>query len=110
MKSLNHTERAAAGLALAVALISCGGGPGGAPASVRFAVIGDYGVDTTNEARVALLVKSFHPQFILTVGDNNYPSGEASTIDANIGKYYAEFIGGYHGAYGRGSPTHRCWP
>jgi hypothetical protein len=59
--------------------------------SIRFAVIGDYGSDSQAEADVANLVKSWGPSFIITVGDNNYPKGAASTIDANIGKYYYEF-------------------
>jgi hypothetical protein len=29
---------------------------------------------------------------IATVGDNNYPSGLATTIQANIGKYYGAYI------------------
>src|SRR4051794_30700245 len=69
----------------------------------RFAVIGDYGVDTRDEMDVAKLVKGWQPDYIVTVGDNNYPSGEATTIDANIGQYFASYIGGYSGKYGPGS-------
>src|SRR5207248_1618842 len=36
---------------------------------------------------------------------NNDPSGQASTIDANIGQYYHDFIFPYSGRYGAGSPT-----
>ncbi len=57
-----------------------------------FAVIGDFGQAGPDEAAVATLVKSWQPDFVATVGDNNYPDGEASTIDANIGQYYHEFI------------------
>src|SRR5262245_40353147 len=56
------------------------------------------------------MVKAWNPDFILTVGDNNYPSGESTTIDANIGKYYSDYIGGYIGTYGSGSPVNRFWP
>ena len=42
------------------------------------------------------------PSSSITVGDNNYPSGAAATIDANIGQYYHDFIGPYTGAYGAG--------
>jgi tartrate-resistant acid phosphatase type 5 len=77
---------------------------------VRFAVIGDFGSDSTAEGRVAGLVNDWNPDFVVTTGDNNYPDGEASTIDANIGKYYSRFIGNYQGAYGPGSPTNRFWP
>jgi hypothetical protein len=79
-------------------------------ANVHFAVIGDYGADSPSEAAVAALVKGWRPAFLITLGDNNYPSGEASTIDANIGKYYAEFIGNYRGRFGPGSPKNRFWP
>ena len=50
------------------------------------------------------------PDHVLTLGDNNYQSGEASTIDTNIGKYYHDFIGNYRGSYGAGSATNRFWP
>lgn len=79
----------------------------GTPPPIRFAAMGDFGVDNADEAAVAALIKSWHPDFVLSLGDNNYPNGEASTIDANVGKYYAEFIGGYAGAFGPGSPTNR---
>jgi len=81
-----------------------------AKSTIRFAVFGDYGDDSADEARVAALVKSWNVDFVVTTGDNNYPSGDASTIDAHVGKYYASFIGGYHGAYGPGSPVNRFWP
>jgi tartrate-resistant acid phosphatase type 5 len=108
----------------AMAWLGCGDHPGGAPDLVagpadlavpplplqRFAVIGDFGVDTTDEIHVADLVKRWQPDFIVTVGDNNYPNGEAATIDLTIGQYYASFIGGYRGKYGSGSANNRFWP
>ncbi|MFN3647933.1 MAG: metallophosphoesterase [Armatimonadota bacterium] len=66
---------------------------------MRFAVIGDYGLAGQPEADVAALVKSWNPDFIVTTGDNNYPGGQAITIDANIGQYYSEYIYPYHGQY-----------
>lgn len=78
--------------------------------TVRFAVIGDFGNDSTHEGRVAALVKGWNPDFIITTGDNNYSDGEASTIDINIGQYYSQFIGNYQGNYGPGSETNRFWP
>ncbi len=78
--------------------------------SVRFAVIGDYGNDNPAEADVATELKSWRPDFVITTGDNNYPIGEASTIDVNIGRHYAEFIGSYTGAYGPGSAVNRFFP
>ena len=80
------------------------------PASVTFAAIGDYGSNDANEQDVALLVKSWNPDFIITLGDNNYPDGEASTIDGAIGKYYHEYIAPYRGSYGPGASTNRFWP
>ncbi|MEZ4736129.1 MAG: metallophosphoesterase [Caldilineaceae bacterium] len=79
-------------------------------APVRFAVIGDYGKNNTNEARVATLVSGWNPDFVITTGDNNYPEGEAATIDDNVGQYYSQFIGNYQGVYGPGSLTNRFWP
>ena len=57
-----------------------------------FAVIGDFGLAGNNELEVANLVKSWNPDFIITTGDNNYELGESSTIDANIGQYYHDYI------------------
>ena len=78
--------------------------------SVRFAVIGDYGTGSQAESDVANLVKSWNPNFIVTVGDNNYDSGAASTIDQNIGQYYHSFIFPYIGKYGAGAPVNRFFP
>ena len=60
--------------------------------SVTFAVIGDYGQDSPKEGEVAQMVKSWNPDFIITVGDNNYPLGTAGTIKNNVGKYYGDYI------------------
>lgn len=78
--------------------------------STRFAVIGDYGKDGTPELNVSQLVKSWNPDFIVTVGDNNYETGSASTVDQNIGKYYHEFIFNYNGSFGGGSQSFRFMP
>jgi hypothetical protein len=81
-----------------------------------FALIGDFGADSTGngakELAVANLVKSWSPSYIVTVGDNNYDTGSASTIDQNIGKYYQEFIANYTGSYGpgAGSSLNRFFP
>jgi hypothetical protein len=76
----------------------------------RFAVIGDFGEVGQPAADVAALVKSWNPEFIITTGDNNYPSGAAATIDANIGQYYHEFIYPYTGSYGEGAGINRFFP
>lgn len=80
------------------------------PREVRFAVIGDYGLSGPVEAEVAELVHSWEPDIILTVGDNNYPSGSAETIDENIGQYYHDYIFPYMGSYGPGAEENRFFP
>jgi tartrate-resistant acid phosphatase type 5 len=69
------------------------------------AIIGDYGVNNSNEAAVAALVKSWKPDAVFTTGDNNYETGSARSIDQNIGKYYAEFIYPYRGKYSVKNPV-----
>ena len=64
----------------------------------------------TNELNVSNLVKSWNPEFIITLGDNNYELGEQSTIDTNIGKYYSQFIFPYTGSYGTGNTVNRFYP
>jgi len=51
--------------------------------TVRFAATGDYGSSSSNELAVANLIKSWNPDFIITLGDNNYPDGAASTIKSD---------------------------
>jgi tartrate-resistant acid phosphatase type 5 len=78
--------------------------------TIRFAVIGDYGKAGQPERDVSNLVKSWNPDLIITVGDNNYSVGSASTIDQNIGQYYHEFISPYVGSYGAGATVNRFFP
>ncbi len=99
----------------------------GCPAPVQFAAIGDYGYSShgeygklgPNEAAVATLVKGWHPDFIITVGDNDYDyshyyyewDGVADfTTDQNIGQYYASYIGDYIGAFGPGAAENAFFP
>jgi len=77
---------------------------------IRFAVIGDYGDHTQAEADVATLVDGWNPNFVVTVGDNNYPLGAADTIDRNIGQYYQQYISPYLGSYGAGAVVNRFFP
>ncbi|MEX2161434.1 MAG: metallophosphoesterase [Anaerolineales bacterium] len=77
---------------------------------VRFAVIGDYGHGGPDEFAVAELIDSWLVDFIVTTGDNNYPDGEAETIDDNIGQFYHRYIGNYQGEYNRGSAENRFFP
>ncbi|GAB4400321.1 MAG: hypothetical protein OHK0052_23950 [Anaerolineales bacterium] len=80
------------------------------PESVRFAAIGDFGQAGEPLAAVATLVKSWQPDLVITLGDNNYPNGAAETIDANVGQYFHEFIGNYQGNYGDGAAVNRFFP
>ncbi len=71
--------------------------------STVFAVIGDYGNDSDEEGEVAEMVKSWNPEFVITLGDNNYSDGELETIEENVGQYYCDFI------YNPDAPEHlRC--
>lgn len=76
----------------------------------RFGIIGDYGDDTDGEKRVAEKLDKHNPEFIITLGDNNYRDGCWDTIDKNIGKYYANYIGNYKGIYGHGAKENRFYP
>lgn len=80
------------------------------PMVVHFAVIGDYGEGKEEEADVAALVHSWNPDFIITTGDNNYPSGAAETIDGHIGRFYHDYIYPYKGIYGEGATYNRFFP
>jgi len=77
---------------------------------VRFAVIGDYGSGSQDEGRVANMINTWGVDFIITLGDNNYPDGEASTIDEKIGQFYSGWIGNYLGGYGSGSSSNKFFP
>jgi hypothetical protein len=80
------------------------------PDALVFGVLGDYGVDNSNEGDVAKLMHGWPLQFIVTLGDNNYPYGSAESIDANIGRYYHSFIAPYRGAHGLGACRNRFFP
>ena len=82
----------------------------GDPDRLSFAIIGDYGAAGADERQVAELVKAHHPELVITLGDNNYPSGGAETIDANIGQFYADFIAPYRGKYGPGASENHFFP
>jgi hypothetical protein len=78
-----------------------------APATTRFAMIGDYGAGSTAEQKVATLVNSWSPDFVVTVGDNNYGT---SNYDAHVGQYYHNYIYPYSGSYGAGASSNKFWP
>lgn len=75
-----------------------------------FAVIGDYGVGTSSEASVSVMVHGWAPDFIVTTGDNNYPAGSSKTIDDTIGRYYYDYIYPYAGSYGTGATDNAFYP
>jgi hypothetical protein len=54
-----------------------------------FAVVGDFGSGDKNETAVASLIESWHPDFVLTVGDNAYPQGSPELLDRDIFDPYA---------------------
>ncbi len=54
-----------------------------------FAVVGDFGSGNANETAVASLIESWHPDFVLTVGDNAYPEGSSELLDRDIFGPYA---------------------
>jgi Icc-related predicted phosphoesterase len=74
------------------------------PVQARFAVIGDYGWAGEAEEAVANMIKEWGPDFIVTTGDNNYPTGSASSIDQNIGQYYHEYMQHTGSEYGPPAP------
>lgn len=78
--------------------------------TTRFAVIGDYGWQGANEAAVAAMVSGWDPDFIITLGDNNYDAGAQATIDPNIGQYYGNFIYPYTGSYTSTAATNKFFP
>lgn len=80
------------------------------PKRVKIAAIGDYGWAGPAEQQVAELVDSFRPDYVVTTGDNNYPLGEASTIDQNIGQYFSELIHPYKGNYASSATENRFFP
>ena len=60
-----------------------------APGELRFAVIGDFGSGSSDEAAVANLVKSWKPSFVVTVGDDRYG---ARDYDAAVGRFYCDYL------------------
>ncbi len=77
---------------------------------ITFGIIGDFGGNNAGSKAVAKSINSKKPDFIITVGDNNYPRGCLATIDENIGQYYSNYIGNYHGSYGDGASINKFFP
>ncbi len=62
------------------------------PARFTFAVVGDFGSGNANETAVASLIRSWRPDFVLTVGDNAYPEGSAALLDRDVFGPYAALM------------------
>jgi Calcineurin-like phosphoesterase/Secretion system C-terminal sorting domain len=97
---------------------------------IKFAVIGDFGdsTDSQRPQQVADLINGLVSagaggdfigvDFIVTAGDNYYNATDANYaaslawIDADIGKFYSDWIGNYQGShsYGSGSTTNKFFP
>jgi|WetSurMetagenome_2_1015567.scaffolds.fasta_scaffold53065_2 tartrate-resistant acid phosphatase type 5 len=63
--------------------------------TIVFAQIGDFGYSGEGELKVSEMVKSWNPDFIVTVGDNNYYEGKLTTTVDNITQYYGDYIYNY---------------
>ncbi len=57
-----------------------------------FAVVGDFGSGSSDETAVAAMIESWHPDFVLTVGDNAYPQGSSALLDRDIFGPYAAIM------------------
>jgi hypothetical protein len=66
------------------------------PGAIRFALLGDFGETLADQTypvdRVGAMIRSWNPDWVVSVGDNNYILGQAETIDVNIGKNFTSFI------------------
>ncbi|KAG2497482.1 hypothetical protein HYH03_004635 [Edaphochlamys debaryana] len=66
----------------------------------RFVILGDFGVDTAPELSVSTMIDAWDAQErlmgVLTTGDNNYYYGDNYTMEANVGKYYHQYIYPYY--------------
>jgi hypothetical protein len=82
---------------------------------IEFSVIADYGDKSNAERDVAAMVKGWDPQFIVTLGDNNYGSvgiGDENGWEERVGQFYGEYIlGRSDNLYpNQTSPTQRFFP
>ncbi|MBM2812321.1 MAG: hypothetical protein HW416_3080 [Chloroflexi bacterium] len=84
------------------------------PAGTRFAVVGDFGSNNSEPAiSVANLIRSWNVDYVVTVGDNNYCTGNTDgfeEFDLCVGRYYYDFMSPYLGAYGTGASSNKFWP
>lgn len=78
-----------------------------ARSTVRFAVFGDYGDNSSGAKEVAALIARLAPEFVVTTGDNSY---DVPDYDLNVGELYNAYIGSYRGAYSDGAEVNRFFP
>jgi tartrate-resistant acid phosphatase type 5 len=81
-----------------------------APGALRFAVIGDFGSGSANEAAVADLVRRWNPNFVVTVGDDRYGKRD---YDAAVGRFYCDYLkdaGQGKNCHGGASAINRFFP
>jgi hypothetical protein len=73
-----------------------------------FAVIGDFGGNSSDERDVANLVASWNPAFIFTVGDNVY----TDSYPNDVGKFYHNYMYPLDPTYGSTDPqtSNTFWP
>src|SRR5215475_4922499 len=82
----------------------------------RIAMIGDFGSDNSDEQAVANELIAHNPDYVVTLGDNNYLSGGTPELnfanwDATNGKYYGQYIQLPAGsAYLPGAATNNYFP
>ena len=76
----------------------------------KFAVVGDIAGTNESTNQVSELIKSWNPNFIITLGDNFYNNINHDP-DTSIGQFYSEYIYPYFGVY-TPSPVNynRFWP
>src|SRR5258706_1444573 len=55
---------------------------------IRFAVMGDFGAGTSQQAAIAYRIAQKKPQFVLTTGDNVYDNGLEEEYRKNFFPYY----------------------
>lgn len=68
---------------------------GGPEAVLRFAIIGDYGMNNAAEAKVAQLVRSWKPVFVVALGDDYYNAAGgtgSAKYDRSTGAYFCRWL------------------
>ena len=62
------------------------------PAHFTFAVVGDFGTGGAPQRAVAKLMASWHPDFLLSTGDQSYLLGADALLEQNIFKPYHDLF------------------